>query len=283
MAPGRPASPTTRRFGGWAPGNSSPEPADQRVWSESAGRRVAWSLTCALASHCYSLLPSVASRSDTFGSCPGPRREAFDSTFVAPERGDFLRCRGARSGSRSRYPRAINCSCLPESEPSLAVTRFVRFDRVEGRGKGDRPGAGRRSAASGRQVQGSVTAAGAVSRAALIDTARSSGCSVIGITAPAGYGKSTLLARVGADRTSPGCLGLARSLRRRPGSAAGATRHGVRPYRPGRGSVARRRRGVRGVGLGASRAAARIDVRGEPQPVRRDTRRPARAAVTRLP
>ena len=34
---------------------------------------------------------------------------------------------------------------------------------------------------------------GAVSRAALIEKARSSGCRVVGITAPAGYGKSTLL------------------------------------------------------------------------------------------
>lgn len=36
--------------------------------------------------------------------------------------------------------------------------------------------------------------AGSVSRATLIDSARSSDCRVVGITAPAGYGKSTLLA-----------------------------------------------------------------------------------------
>ena len=35
---------------------------------------------------------------------------------------------------------------------------------------------------------------GDVSRAGLIDAARSSGCRIVGITAPAGYGKSTLLA-----------------------------------------------------------------------------------------
>jgi LuxR family maltose regulon positive regulatory protein len=35
---------------------------------------------------------------------------------------------------------------------------------------------------------------GSVSRAGLIETARGSGCRVIGVTAPAGYGKSTLLA-----------------------------------------------------------------------------------------
>ena len=36
--------------------------------------------------------------------------------------------------------------------------------------------------------------AGSVSRAGLIETARASDCRVVGITAPAGYGKSTLLA-----------------------------------------------------------------------------------------
>ena len=35
---------------------------------------------------------------------------------------------------------------------------------------------------------------GAVSRSRLIETARASGCWVVGVTAPAGYGKTTLLA-----------------------------------------------------------------------------------------
>jgi LuxR family transcriptional regulator, maltose regulon positive regulatory protein len=35
---------------------------------------------------------------------------------------------------------------------------------------------------------------GTVSRVGLIDRARASGCRVVGVTAPAGYGKSTLLA-----------------------------------------------------------------------------------------
>ena len=39
------------------------------------------------------------------------------------------------------------------------------------------------------------TAAGQVSRSAIIDAARASSCRVIGVTAPAGYGKSTLLAQ----------------------------------------------------------------------------------------
>src|SRR3954467_14295406 len=36
--------------------------------------------------------------------------------------------------------------------------------------------------------------AGSVSRAGLIETARGRGCRVVGVTAPAGYGKSTFLA-----------------------------------------------------------------------------------------
>ena len=36
--------------------------------------------------------------------------------------------------------------------------------------------------------------AGSVSRAGLIEAARARGCRVVGVTAPAGYGKSTLLA-----------------------------------------------------------------------------------------
>lgn len=40
---------------------------------------------------------------------------------------------------------------------------------------------------------------GTVSRAPLIETARSSTCRVVGITAPAGYGKSTLLAEWAAS------------------------------------------------------------------------------------
>ena len=39
--------------------------------------------------------------------------------------------------------------------------------------------------------------AGSVSRAGLIETARASGCRVVGVTAPAGYGKSTLLTEWG--------------------------------------------------------------------------------------
>jgi LuxR family maltose regulon positive regulatory protein len=43
---------------------------------------------------------------------------------------------------------------------------------------------------------------GSVSRAGLIEGARASGCRVVGVTAPAGYGKSTLLAEwaVAEDR-----------------------------------------------------------------------------------
>ena len=44
---------------------------------------------------------------------------------------------------------------------------------------------------------------GAVSRAALIEAARSSGCRIVGVTAPAGYGKSTLLTQWAGEETRP--------------------------------------------------------------------------------
>ena len=45
--------------------------------------------------------------------------------------------------------------------------------------------------------------AGAVSRANLIETARSSGCRLVAVTAPAGYGKSTFLAEWAAAEDRP--------------------------------------------------------------------------------
>ena len=44
---------------------------------------------------------------------------------------------------------------------------------------------------------------GSVSRAELIDSARTSGCRAVGITAPAGYGKSTLMAQWAATEDRP--------------------------------------------------------------------------------
>jgi LuxR family transcriptional regulator, maltose regulon positive regulatory protein len=44
---------------------------------------------------------------------------------------------------------------------------------------------------------------GSVDRADLIETARHSGCRVVGITAPAGYGKSTLLAQWASTEERP--------------------------------------------------------------------------------
>ena len=41
---------------------------------------------------------------------------------------------------------------------------------------------------------------GSVSRSRLIGAAQASGCRVVGVTAPAGYGKSTLLAQWAASR-----------------------------------------------------------------------------------
>ena len=53
---------------------------------------------------------------------------------------------------------------------------------------------------------------GSVSRAHLIETARASSCRVVGVTAPAGYGKSTLLAEwAGTEDRHVGWVSLARS------------------------------------------------------------------------
>ena len=61
---------------------------------------------------------------------------------------------------------------------------------------------------------------GSVSRAQLIDTARSSGRRVVGVTAPAGYGKSTLLAEWARAEDRPvGWVSLA-PLGRRPRGVA---------------------------------------------------------------
>ena len=55
---------------------------------------------------------------------------------------------------------------------------------------------------------------GSVSRAGLIETARASDCRVVGVTAPAGYGKSTLLVEWAAGGGSPRRMGGSRPLRR---------------------------------------------------------------------
>ena len=98
---------------------------------------------------------------------------------------------------------------------------------------------------------------GAVSRAALIEAARASECRVVGVTAPAGYGKSTLLAEWARGRGPSGRVGVARPLRRRSRGAADLVGVRVRP-----GLAGPRRPGRRHVGgLGVSvlgRAAPRL-------------------------
>ena len=55
---------------------------------------------------------------------------------------------------------------------------------------------------------------GSVSRAGLIEAARASGCRVVGVTAPAGYGKSTLLIEWAAGEDRPRRVGGSGPLRR---------------------------------------------------------------------
>ena len=66
---------------------------------------------------------------------------------------------------------------------------------------------------------------GSVSRVDLIATARASSCRVVGVTAPAGYGKSTLLAEwAERDDRRVACVSLARASRSPKPSASAMTR-----------------------------------------------------------
>ena len=123
---------------------------------------------------------------------------------------------------------------------------------------------------------------GSVSRAELIETARGSGCRVVGVTAPAGYGKSTLLAEwaeaedrpvgwVSLDRFDDDPAALLSVLASAYGRISGHT-----------DLIA----DVRGLGVSPlGRAAPRlaVGVPGEPGSVRADAGRPARAPVAGLP
>jgi hypothetical protein len=73
---------------------------------------------------------------------------------------------------------------------------------------------------------------GAVSRAGLVEAARSSDCRLVAVTAPTGYGKSMFLAEWAAAE-EPRRLGVAGPFRRRSRDAARVTRVGVLPGRPG--------------------------------------------------
>ena len=81
------------------------------------------------------------------------------------------------------------------------------------------------------------SARGAVSRADLISRARSSARRMVSVTAPAGYGKSMLLARMGEQREAAGRLDLARPIRRRSHRPPGSHRVCVRVDRAIRASA----------------------------------------------
>ena len=123
---------------------------------------------------------------------------------------------------------------------------------------------------------------GLVSRGEMIQEARSGGWRVVGVTAPAGYGKSTLLAEWARTRTVGwrGCRWTVTTTNPRPACITGV---GVcsslsRPRRPGR-----RHGRPRCVDAGPRRAAAGLRASGEPGPVRAHARRPSRATLTGLP
>ena len=133
------------------------------------------------------------------------------------------------------------------------------------------------STASARgQALGSTASPGLVSRAEIIDATRASDCRVVGVTAPAGYGKTTLLAQWALSRIvgSAGCPWTATTTTRRFCSRAGlGLRSGLAGQRrPGR----RHGRPVRGC-VGTCRAPPRRGLQVEPGAVRAHGGRPSRA------
>ena len=122
---------------------------------------------------------------------------------------------------------------------------------------------------------------GSVSRAGLIEAARTGPARVVGITAPAGYGKSTLLAQwAEAEDRRVGWVSLDRldddpsTLLTLLASAYGQI--------SGQADLACRRDRARGVGPGSGGAPRRHRVPHQSRPVRPVPRRPARAPVAGL-
>ena len=123
---------------------------------------------------------------------------------------------------------------------------------------------------------------GSVSRSRLIEAARASGCRVVGITAPAGYGKSTLLS-MGAGRGSSGRLGVPQRLRRRPRGPAHPAGLRLRSRLAGQRRPGRRHGRSGRVALGRSAPLLAAVLSNKPSPVRTHVGRPPRAPVTGLP
>ena len=123
---------------------------------------------------------------------------------------------------------------------------------------------------------------GSVSRAELIETARASDCRVVGVTAPAGYGKSTLLAEWARAEDRPRRVGVARPLRRRSRGPAHLAGVRVRSGLAGQRRPDRRHGRSRRVGVGTRCAAPGLGVPDEPGSVRAHAGRPSRAAVAGL-
>ena len=123
---------------------------------------------------------------------------------------------------------------------------------------------------------------GTVSRVDLVQRARSSGCRVVGITAPAGYGKSTLLAEwaEGEDRQVAGV-----SFDRfddDPMALLVLLASAYARIDPGGAELRVEVRGLGGLGAGPCGAATGGGVQRVPGAVRAAAGRRSRAAVPRL-
>ena len=123
---------------------------------------------------------------------------------------------------------------------------------------------------------------GTVSRAALIETARSSDCRVIAVTAPAGYGKSTLLAEWALAEDRPVAWVTLDRFDDDPAVLLTVLASAYARVAPGQRRARRRHGRSRRLGAGARRASPRFGLAHQPGPVRAHAGRPARAAVARL-
>ncbi len=121
---------------------------------------------------------------------------------------------------------------------------------------------------------------GTVSRRDLIASARSSTCRLVSMIAPAGYGKSTLLAEWAELDDRPIVLRLARSVRRRSGGPDRLAGHGVRSRPAGERPAGRRCERDRRFGIGPLCSTAGGSVPSRSGPVRAHARRSPRAAIT---
>ena len=116
----------------------------------------------------------------------------------------------------------------------------------------------------------------------LIDRARASDCRVVGISAPAGYGKTTLLAEwAAAGGSAVGWVSLDR-FDDDPDVLLTVLASAYSRVSPGHADLVADMGGLGCLGVGSRRATPRDRVADQPESVRADARRSSRAALPGL-